>query len=74
LKSSVSRRFDALTRAQLTTWLAQPLDGLDVRIILPSGLGWCSCGDTDVGCAGLSLPCTGFVCNIQLSGCGCTMP
>ena len=29
-KSSVSRRFVALTRAQLTVWLAQPLDGLDV--------------------------------------------
>jgi hypothetical protein len=46
----------------------------------PSGLGFCSCGDTDVGCGGLSLPCTGiacptgFVCDIQVSGCGCTMP
>jgi hypothetical protein len=38
LKSSVSRRFVALTRAQLTTWLAQRLDGLDVRIILIDGL------------------------------------
>src|SRR3989475_12093044 len=37
-KSSVSRRFVALTSAQLTTWLAQPLDGLDVRIILIDGL------------------------------------
>jgi hypothetical protein len=38
LESSVSRRFVALTRAQLTTWLAQRLDGLDVRIILIDGL------------------------------------
>ena len=37
-KSSVSRRFVALTSAQLTTWLAQPLDGLEVRIILIDGL------------------------------------
>ena len=37
-KSSVSRRFVALTSAQLTTWLAQPLDDLDVRIILIDGL------------------------------------
>src|SRR5439155_899182 len=37
-KSSVSRRFVALTSAQLTAWLAQPLDGLDVRIILIDGL------------------------------------
>ncbi len=37
-KSSVSRRFVALTRAQLTTWLSQPLDGLDVRVILVDGL------------------------------------
>jgi len=37
-KSSVSRRFVALTSAQLTTWLAQPLDELDVRIILIDGL------------------------------------
>jgi len=37
-KSSVSRRFVALTSAQLTTWLAQPLDDLDVRILLIDGL------------------------------------
>jgi len=37
-KSSVSRRFVALTSAQLTTWLAQPLNGLDVRIVLLDGL------------------------------------
>jgi len=37
-KSSVSRRFVALTRARLTTWLAQPLDGLDVRVVLIDGL------------------------------------
>lgn len=37
-KSSVSRRFVALTRARLTTWLAQPLDALDLRIVLIDGL------------------------------------
>jgi transposase-like protein len=37
-KSSVSRRFVALTRTQLTTWLSQPLDHLDVRVILIDGL------------------------------------
>jgi putative transposase len=37
-KSSVSRRFVALTRMQLTTWLSQPLDALDVRVILIDGL------------------------------------
>jgi len=37
-KSSVSRRFVALTSARLTTWLAQPLDDLDVRIVLIDGL------------------------------------
>ena len=37
-KSSVSRRFVALTQARLTTWLAQPLDQLDVRVILIDGL------------------------------------
>src|SRR5881628_1677738 len=37
-KSSVSRRFVALTSAQLTTWLAQPLDEIDVRIIIIDGL------------------------------------
>jgi transposase-like protein len=37
-KSSVSRRFVALTRARLTAWLAQPLDALDVRVVLIDGL------------------------------------
>src|SRR6266404_786528 len=37
-KSSVSRRFVALTRARLTTWLAQPLDALDIRVVLIDGL------------------------------------
>jgi putative transposase len=37
-KSAVSRRFVALTTAQLTAWLAAPLDGLDIRIILIDGL------------------------------------
>jgi transposase-like protein len=37
-KSSVSRRFVALTRARLTTWLAQPLDSLDIRILVIDGL------------------------------------
>jgi len=37
-KSSVSRRFVALTSARLTTWLAQPLDGLDLRVVLIDGL------------------------------------
>ena len=37
-KSSVSRRFVALTKARLTTWLAQSLDDLDVRVVLIDGL------------------------------------
>jgi len=37
-KSSVSRRFVALTSAQLATWLARPLDALDVRVIFIDGL------------------------------------
>jgi len=37
-KSSVSRRFVALTSAQLAAWLAQPLEGLDVRIVILDGL------------------------------------
>ena len=36
-KSSVSRRFVALTSAQLTTWLARPLADLDVRIVFLDG-------------------------------------
>jgi len=37
-KSAVSRRFVALTSARLTTWLAMPLDGLDIRVVLIDGL------------------------------------
>ncbi len=37
-KSSVSRRFVALTRAQLVAWLAQPLERLAVRVVLIDGL------------------------------------
>ena len=37
-KSAVSRRFVALTTARLTTWLATPLDGLDIRVVLIDGL------------------------------------
>jgi hypothetical protein len=43
-KSAVSRRFVALTTAQLTTWLATPLDGLDIQILTdrrpPRGLDY----------------------------------
>ncbi|MCC6763475.1 MAG: hypothetical protein IT293_02330 [Deltaproteobacteria bacterium] len=37
-KSRVSRRFVALTQARLTTWLAEPLDALGIRVILIDGL------------------------------------
>jgi len=37
-KSAVSRRFVALTSARLTTWLATPLDGLDIRLVFIDGL------------------------------------
>lgn len=37
-KSAVSRRFVALTTNKLTTWLAAPLDGLDIRILFIDGL------------------------------------
>jgi transposase-like protein len=37
-KSSVSRRFVALTSAQLTTWLARPLADLEVRFVFLDGL------------------------------------
>jgi transposase-like protein len=37
-KSAVSRRFVGLTSARLTTWLATPLEGLDIRIILIDAL------------------------------------
>ena len=38
VSNSVSRRFVALTSARLTTWLAQPLDDLNVRSVLIDGL------------------------------------
>lgn len=37
-KSSVSRRFVALTSAQLATWVARPLEDLSVRVLLIDGL------------------------------------
>jgi len=37
-KSSVSRRFVALTTTQLASWLTRPLDGLAIRIIFIDGL------------------------------------
>jgi putative transposase len=37
-RSAVSRRFVALTRNKLTTWLAAPLDGLDLRLLFIDGL------------------------------------
>lgn len=37
-KSSVSRRFVALTSAQLATWLTRPLEDVDVRIVFIDGL------------------------------------
>ena len=37
-KSAVSRRFVALTSHRLTTWLAAPLDGLDIRLLFIDGL------------------------------------
>jgi putative transposase len=37
-KSAVSRRFVALTSSKLTTWLAAPLDGLDIRVLFIDGL------------------------------------
>jgi transposase-like protein len=37
-KSSVSRRFVALTKAQVTRWLARPLADLAVRVIFIDGL------------------------------------
>ncbi len=37
-KSAVSRRFVALTSARLTSWLATPLDGLDIRLVFIDGL------------------------------------
>src|SRR5436189_2039526 len=37
-KSSVSRRFVALTSAQLATWLARPLAELQIRVLIIDGL------------------------------------
>lgn len=37
-KSAVSRRFVALTSNKLTTWMAAPLDGLDIRVLFIDGL------------------------------------
>ncbi len=37
-KSSVSRRFVALTSAQLATWVARPLGDLPVRVLIIDGL------------------------------------
>jgi transposase-like protein len=37
-KSSVSRRFVALTKAQVATWLARPLDDLPIRVLFIDGL------------------------------------
>jgi transposase-like protein len=37
-KSAVSRRFVALTSHRLTTWLAAPLDGLDIRVLFIDGI------------------------------------
>lgn len=37
-KSSVSRRFVALTSAQLATWLARPLDDVAARVLIIDGL------------------------------------
>ena len=37
-KSAVSRRFVALTSNRLTTWLAAPLDDLDIRLLFIDGL------------------------------------
>jgi transposase-like protein len=37
-KSAVSRRFVALTSHKLTTWMAAPLDGLDIRLLFIDGL------------------------------------
>jgi len=37
-KSAVSRRFVALTRDRLVTWMAAPLEDLDIRLLLIDGL------------------------------------
>ncbi len=37
-KSSVSRRFVALSKKQMTTWLSQPLSDLDLRVLVIDGI------------------------------------
>lgn len=37
-KSSVSRRFVAMSARMLTTWLSQPLDQFDVRVVIIDGV------------------------------------
>lgn len=37
-KSAVSRRFVALTKAQLRTWLSRPLGDLDLRVVMIDGI------------------------------------
>lgn len=37
-KSAVSRRFVALTEQKLGEWLSQPLDGLDLKVIMLDGI------------------------------------
>ncbi|MGH2375124.1 MAG: IS256 family transposase [bacterium] len=37
-KSSVSRRFVALSQKQMTTWLSAPLSGLDLRVLVIDGI------------------------------------
>ncbi len=37
-KSAVSRRFVALTQAQLRTWLSRPLGDLDLRVVMIDGI------------------------------------
>ena len=39
-KSSVSRRFVALSQKQMARWLSAPLDGMDVRIIVIDGIAF----------------------------------
>jgi len=39
-KSAVSRRFVALSQKQMTAWLTQPLDEVDVRVIVIDGIAF----------------------------------
>jgi transposase-like protein len=39
-KSAVSRRFVALSQKQMTAWLTQPLDDVDVRVIVIDGIAF----------------------------------